>query len=124
MDNGPTSKDCSRLQNSVASHLRSVPQDGSDFPQMRGIFTFPVMKNYFLSVKAQIGENCSGAQMASISQDRITNVIKVSDFRPIEGEHVLDLAAIADNTVLTYDAISTDEGSGADFRMSPNVSWA
>src|SRR5262249_28249861 len=115
-----SSDDCARVEHRVATNIGLVAQDGAELPQA-GVVSFSVALNLDVPRhQFHIGHDDPRAKVRSITQNRVSDVVEMRGYHPVEQYRVLNLARVPDYAAVSDNNLLPDIGIMPNLAITPN----
>tara|TARA_R110002096_G_scaffold46589_1_gene124281 strand:+ start:176 stop:757 length:582 start_codon:yes stop_codon:yes gene_type:complete len=111
-------------ENAVATDFCVVTDDGAKLPESCiDITIFGISDDDVGAIQTNIGANDTGSQVAFVSDNAVSDVVKMRYFGSVEKQAVFELAGIAEDAVISANDILPNVGSTADSGACTDPSW-
>src|SRR6516162_1963418 len=94
INHGVASQDRARADYRVTTDLGAITDDGAELAQTRWDRLVFVSQMDFFPVQSHICQNHSCPQVGLVAKNRVTDIVKMRDLRPVEYYAIFKLAGV------------------------------
>ena len=123
INHGVASQNRARAYYRVATDLGAITNDGAELTESGCDATVFVSQMDFFPVQSHICQNHSCPQVSFITENGVTDIVKMRDFGAVEHHAIFKLAGVTKDHSITHDYAFADIAATADLAIIPDPGW-